>query len=218
MSGSSRSGLPTVALAALGVVYGDIGTSPLYAFKQAFDPEHGLAPTQANVYAVLSMIFWAVTIIVSLKYVLIMLRFDNRGEGGVLALLSYCAQQVRERPAMLWVITILGAFAVSLFYGDAVITPAISVLSAVEGIAVAAPALEVLVLPISVGIIVGLFLIQRRGTAAVGALFGPLMVAWFLCLAAMGLAGIASNPSILQALDPRYALLLILEHPLLAFV
>ena len=190
MSGSSRSGLPTVALAALGVVYGDIGTSPLYAFKQAFDPEHGLAPTQANVYAVLSMIFWAVTIIVSVKYVSIMLRFDNRGDGDVLALLSYCAHLVRERPRLLWIVTILGAFAVSLFYGDAVITPAISVLSAVEGIVVLAPDLHVLVLPIAIGIIIGLFLIQRRGTAAVGAFFGPIMVVWFLALASFGVASI----------------------------
>ena len=218
MSESTRQGLPTVALAALGVVYGDIGTSPLYAFKEAFDPQHGLPLTPANVYAVLSMIFWAVMIIVSMKYVLIMLRFDNRGDGGVLALLSYCAQQVRERPVLLWVITVLGAVAVSLFYGDAVITPAISVLSAVEGIAVAAPALEVLVLPIAVGIIVALFFIQRRGTAAVGALFGPLMAAWFLTLAVLGVDSIAENPAILQALDPRYALLLILERPGLAFV
>ncbi len=215
---SSRSGLPAVALAALGVVYGDIGTSPLYAFKEAFDAEHGLPLTTANVFAVLSMIFWAVTIVVSLKHVLIMLRFDNRGEGGVLALLSYCAYQLRERPRLLWVVTILGAFAVSLFYGDAVITPAISVLSAVEGITVAAPALEVLVLPIAIGIIVGLFLMQARGTAAVGAFFGPVMVVWFLSLAAVGVASIAHNPSVLFALDPRYALKLIVEQPGLAFV
>jgi KUP system potassium uptake protein len=218
MSSSSRSGLPAVALAALGVVYGDIGTSPLYAFKEAFDAEHGLPLTTANVFAVLSMIFWAVTIVVSLKHVLIMLRFDNRGEGGVLALLSYCAYQLRERPRLLWVVTMLGAFAVSLFYGDAVITPAISVLSAVEGIAIAAPALDVLVLPIAIGIIVGLFLIQRRGTAAVGTFFGPVMVVWFLSLAAAGVASIADNPSVLFALDPRYALKLIVEQPGLAFV
>ena len=136
----SKALLPAT-IGALGIVYGDIGTSPLYAFKEAFDAEHGLPLTTANVFAVLSMIFWAVTIVVSLKHVTIMLRFDNRGEGGVLALLSYCAYQLRERPRLLWVVTILGAFAVSLFYGDAVITPAISVLSAVEGITVAAPAL-----------------------------------------------------------------------------
>ncbi|HLS55395.1 MAG TPA: potassium transporter Kup [Zeimonas sp.] len=210
--------MPAVALAALGVVYGDIGTSPLYAFKEAFDAEHGLPLTTPNVFAVLSMIFWAVTIVVSLKHVMIMLRFDNRGEGGVLALLSYCAYQLRERPRLLWVVTILGAFAVSLFYGDAVITPAISVLSAVEGIAVAAPALDVLVLPIAIGIIVGLFLMQRRGTAAVGSFFGPVMVVWFLSLATIGVASIAHNPSVLFALDPRYALKLIVEQPGLAFV
>ena len=218
MSASSRSGLSAVTLAALGVVYGDIGTSPLYAFKEAFSGTHGLPLTPANVFAVLSMIFWAVTIIVSVKYVSIMLRFDNRGDGGVLALLSYCAHLVRERPRLLWVVTILGAFAVSLFYGDAVITPAISVLSAVEGIVVLAPDLHVLVLPIAIGIIIGLFLIQRRGTAAVGAFFGPIMVVWFLALAGTGVASIVQNLAVLQALDPRYALKLIVEQPALAFL
>ncbi|HMM51089.1 MAG TPA: KUP/HAK/KT family potassium transporter [Burkholderiaceae bacterium] len=207
-----------MTLAALGVVYGDIGTSPLYAFKEAFGGTHALPLTTGNVFAVLSMIFWAVTIVVSLKYVSIMLRFDNRGDGGVLALLSYCAQQVRERPRLLWLVTILGAFAVSLFYGDAVITPAISVLSAVEGIVVLAPGLQVLVVPIALGIILALFLLQRRGTAAVGAFFGPVMLAWFLVLAGLGISSIARNPAVLQALDPRHALALIVEQPGLAFV
>lgn len=218
MSASEHSGRPAVTLAALGVVYGDIGTSPLYAFKEAFGGTHALPLTTGNVFAVLSMIFWAVTIVVSLKYVSIMLRFDNRGDGGVLALLSYCAQQVRERPRLLWLVTILGAFAVSLFYGDAVITPAISVLSAVEGIVVLAPGLQVLVVPIALGIILALFLLQRRGTAAVGAFFGPVMLAWFLVLAGLGISGIARNPAVLQALDPRHALALIVEQPGLAFV
>jgi KUP system potassium uptake protein len=218
MSASEHSGRPAVTLAALGVVYGDIGTSPLYAFKEAFGGTHALPLTTGNVFAVLSMIFWAVTIVVSLKYVSIMLRFDNRGDGGVLALLSYCAQQVRERPRLLWLVTILGAFAVSLFYGDAVITPAISVLSAVEGIVVLAPGLQVLVVPIALGIILALFLLQRRGTAAVGAFFGPVMLAWFLVLAGLGISSIARNPAVLQALDPRHALALIVEQPGLAFV
>ncbi|KAA0218388.1 MAG: potassium transporter Kup [Lautropia sp.] len=218
MSASERPGRPAVTLAALGVVYGDIGTSPLYAFKEAFGGTHSLPLTTGNVFAVLSMIFWAVTIVVSLKYVSIMLRFDNRGDGGVLALLSYCAQQVRERPRLLWLVTILGAFAVSLFYGDAVITPAISVLSAVEGIVVLAPGLQVLVVPIALGIILALFVLQRRGTAAVGAFFGPVMLAWFLVLAGLGISGIVQNPAVLQALDPRHALALIVEQPGLAFV
>lgn len=218
MSASERPGRPAVTLAALGVVYGDIGTSPLYAFKEAFGGTHALPLTTGNVFAVLSMIFWAVTIVVSLKYVSIMLRFDNRGDGGVLALLSYCAQQVRERPRLLWLVTILGAFAVSLFYGDAVITPAISVLSAVEGIVVLAPGLQVLVVPIALGIILALFVLQRRGTAAVGAFFGPVMLAWFLVLAGLGISGIVQNPAVLQALDPRHALALIVEQPGLAFV
>lgn len=218
MSASEHSARPAVTLAALGVVYGDIGTSPLYAFKEAFGGTHALPLTTGNVFAVLSMIFWAVTIVVSLKYVSIMLRFDNRGDGGVLALLSYCAQQVRERPRLLWLVTILGAFAVSLFYGDAVITPAISVLSAVEGIVVFAPGLQVLVVPIALGIILALFLLQRRGTAAVGAFFGPVMLTWFLVLAGLGISSIAQNPAVLQALDPRHALALIVEQPGLAFV
>src|SRR5690606_28090041 len=159
---ASRTRLPASVPGAPGVVFGDIGTSPLYAFKVAFDPVHGIALTPANVVSLLSMIFWTVTIVVSLKYVTILLRFDNRGEGGVLALLSHCLNALRGRPRTAWLVTMFGAFAVSLFYGDAVITPAISVLSAVEGIAVVEPGLGFLVLPIAIVILVVLFAVQHR--------------------------------------------------------
>jgi KUP system potassium uptake protein len=219
MSGDNRSsGLPGLTLAALGVVYGDIGTSPLYAFREAFSGAHGIPLSTENVFAVLSMMFWAVTVIVSLKYVVIMLRFDNRGEGGVLALLSWAAHVVRESPRLSWLVTVFGAFSVSLFYGDAVITPAISVLSAVEGISVKAHALERWVLPVALAILVSLFAIQRRGTASVARLFGPVMILWFGALAALGVASIVRTPMVLQALDPRYALAFVADHPGWAFL
>ena len=212
---SSQTGL---TLAALGVVYGDIGTSPLYAFKEAFSGKHAIPLSSDNVFAVLSMMFWAVTVIVSLKYVIIMLRFDNRGEGGVLALLSYVSNIVRHKPMLAWVVAVLGAFSASLFYGDAVITPAISVLSAVEGISVAAPALSHLVVPVAVVILIALFAIQRRGTATVGAFFGPVMVLWFGTLATLGAVSIVQTPAVLMALDPRFALRFLVDHPGFAFL
>jgi len=218
MSKPASSGLPAIALAALGVVFADIGTSPLYAFREAFRSGWGIPLTPGNVYAVLSMIFWSVMLIVSFKYVTIMLRFDNRGEGGVLALLSWCMHRLRSRPRLLWLATILGILAVSLFYGDAVITPAISVLSAVEGLAVARPSLAPFVLPVAVVIVVGVFLIQRGGTDAVGALFGPLMLAWFATLAVTGGLSVAKTPEVLWALDPRFAFGFISAYPGLAFV
>ena len=218
MSASSRSGLSAVTLAALGVVYGDIGTSPLYAFKEAFSGTHGLPLTPANVFAVLSMIFRAVTIIVSVKYVSIMLRFDNRGRRRRLALLSYCAHQVRERPRLLWVVTILGAFAVSLFYGDAVITPAISCCRPSRDRRRWRPTCTCWCAPDR----------HRHHHRAVPdpatrhcggrRFFGPIMVVWFLALASFGVASIVQNPAVLQALDPRYALKLIVEQPALAFL
>ncbi|HWS76131.1 MAG TPA: KUP/HAK/KT family potassium transporter [Quisquiliibacterium sp.] len=215
---SSKAGLRGLTLAALGVVYGDIGTSPLYALREVFGGKNAIALNEANLFGVLSMVFWAVTFVVSLKYVLIMLRFDNRGEGGVLALLSWALHRVRRHPRLSWVVTVLGVFAVSLFYGDAVITPAISVLSAVEGISVAAPGLSHFVMPIALVILVTLFVVQRRGTAAVGAFFGPVMVLWFGVLAVFGVMGILRAPEILAAVDPRHAAMFIVEHPGLAFI
>jgi len=218
-SGSDgKSSLPFLTLAALGVVYGDIGTSPLYAFKEAFSGPHGLPLTEANVLAVLSMMFWAVTLIVSVKYVTIVLRFDNGGEGGILALLALASRLTRARPRLTWTVAMLGIFGASLFYGDAVITPAISVLSAVEGISVATPAFERWIEPITIGILVGLFAMQSHGTGALGKLFGPITALWFLTLAALGAISIAQTPAVLAALDPRYALAFAWHSPGLTFL
>jgi KUP system potassium uptake protein len=218
MNTPARLGLRPAGLAALGIVYGGIGTSPLYAFREAFDPVRGLAATQSNVYAVLSMIFWAMTLVVSLKYVTVMLRFDNRGEGGVLALLSWCLNVLRDQPRAGATATLIGAGAVSLFYGDAVITPAISVLSAVEGLALAVPHFEPLVLPITLAVLAALFLVQGRGTSGLTGVFGAVMFAWFAAIGALGALSLAHTPEVLAALDPRHALGLVVHHPGLAFI
>jgi KUP system potassium uptake protein len=207
-----------LTLLALGVVYGDIGTSPLYAFKEAFSSPHGLPLSEANVLAVLSLMFWSLMLIVSLKYVTMMLRFDNRGEGGILALLALASKSARGYPRLAWTVAICGVFGASLFYGDALLTPAISVLSAVEGISVATPALGKWVVPVTIGILIGLFSIQSRGTGAVGKLFGPCMVAWFAALAVLGGISIAQTPSVLASLDPRHALGFAWQHPRLTFI
>ena len=213
-----KSSLSALTLGALGVVFGDIGTSPLYAFKEAFGGTHGLPLTQANVLAVLSMMFWTVTLIVSLKYVSIVLRFDNRGEGGILALLAFASRSLRSRPYLARVAALLAVAGAALFYGDAVITPAISVLSAVEGLAVAAPKLDHWVVPITIIIIVAVFAIQSLGTGKVGKLFGPVTVLWFVVLAYLGMRSIMATPEVLGALDPRHAIHLASSFPGLAFL
>lgn len=213
-----KAGLYSLALAALGIVYGDIGTSPLYAFKEAFAGEHGLAAEAGNVLVTLSALFWSVMLIISIKYVAVVLRFDNEGEGGVLALTALAhrlATGVGRRAGM---IIGAGIFAAALFYGDAIITPAISVLSAVEGIAVVTPQFEHFVVPITLTIIVLLFLIQRHGTRRVGGLFGPITVLWFVTLGTLGTLSIAQTPAVLQALDPSYALSFAVERPAAAFL
>jgi len=215
---NAKSPLTMLTLAALGVVYGDIGTSPLYAFKEAFNGPHGLPLTDANVLAVLSMMFWSITLIVSLKYVTIVLRFDNGGEGGILALLALASRLTRKRPRLAWTVAMIGIFGASLFYGDAIITPAISVLSAVEGLSVATPAFERWILPITMAILVGLFAIQAQGTGALGKLFGPITVIWFLALAALGAVSIVQTPAVLAALDPRHALGFAWQSPGLTFL
>src|SRR5512140_3480985 len=215
---TAKSSLAVLSLAALGVVYGDIGTSPLYAFKEALTGAHGLPFTETNVLAVLSMMFWSITLIVSLKYVTIVLRFDNGGEGGILALLALASRQTRARPRLAWPAAMLGIFGASLFYGDAIITPAISVLSAVEGLSVSTPAFEHWIVPITIGILVGLFVIQAHGTGTLGKLFGPIMVVWFLTLAALGAVSVAHTPGVLAALDPRYALSFAWRSPGLSFL
>jgi KUP system potassium uptake protein len=220
-NGSGQRGklpLRILALGALGVVFGDIGTSPLYAFKEAFGAVGGLALTQGNVLGVLSMIFWSLMLIVSLKYVTIVLRFDNSGEGGILALLALVLRVTRERPRLASLTALVGVFGAALFFGDAIITPAISVLSAIEGLSLAAPELERWIIPITLGILIGLFAIQKRGTGAIGRLFGPIMVLWFGVLAALGAVSIAQAPGVLAALDPRYALAFALHSPGLTFI
>ncbi|HXV15980.1 MAG TPA: KUP/HAK/KT family potassium transporter, partial [Gemmatimonadaceae bacterium] len=193
-----------MTLVALGVVYGDIGTSPLYALRECFKREYGLTATPPNVYGVLSLVVWALILVVSVKYLIFILRADNRGEGGVLALLALILQQQRRDADKNFkqFIIVLGLIGAALLYGDGVITPAISVLSAVEGLQVAMPALQPYVLPLSVGILVGLFAMQSRGTASVGRLFGPVIVLWFAVLAVAGIAQIVREPAILAALDP----------------
>jgi KUP system potassium uptake protein len=210
---SNRSRLGALAAGALGVVYGDIGTSPLYAFKEAFSGPHGLAVSEPNVLAALSAFFWALLLIISIKYVWIVLKFDNEGEGGVLALTALAHRITQKTSRWSWFVIGAGVFAAALFYGDAIITPAISVLSAVEGLSVATPQFQHLIVPITIGILVGLFLIQRHGTGRVGGLFGPITILWFLTLASLGAISIAQTPVVLQALNPMYALNFAVQHP-----
>ena len=216
-----RSGTAALTLAALGVVYGDIGTSPLYAFKEAFSGPHAMALNQQNVLAALSALFWAVTCIISVKYVWLVLRFDNDGEGGVLALTALTHRLGEHRKASaraLAIIATLGVFAAALFYGDALITPAISVLSAVEGLGVATPHFEKYVVPITIGVLIALFSIQRFGTGRVGALFGPITCVWFIAIGVLGLQSIIETPVVLQALNPMYAVNFAIEYPGKMFV
>ena len=207
-----------LTLLALGIVYGDIGTSPLYAVKETFNPAHGIPLTQANILGGASAIFWALMIVVSLKYVVLVLRANNRGEGGVMALLALASESIRGKAQWSAPLLLAGVFGAALFYGDAVLTPAISVLSAVEGLEVGTAAFKPYVVPIATGILVGLFFIQRHGTAVVGALFGPVCALWFAALAAAGVWNIARNPVILQALDPRHALGFATGHGAASFV
>ena len=216
---STRTASSTTALTlgAIGVVYGDIGTSPLYALKEVFANGHvPLSPE--NIYGVLSLVFWTLTVIVSVKYVALILRADNNGEGGLIAMLALASQAVKDRPVLRRRLLVVGIFGTAIFFGDGVITPAISVLSAVEGLKVAAPALDTWVVPITLVVLTALFMFQRRGTEKVGKLFGPVMVVWFVVIAILGLVHIASHPAILQALSPHHALLFVLGHPGIAFI
>ncbi|HXE57894.1 MAG TPA: potassium transporter Kup [Gemmatimonadales bacterium] len=207
-----------LAFAALGVVYGDIGTSPLYALKEAFGPEgYRLAPTTTNVLGVLSLVLWSMNFVVSFKYLVYVLRADNQGEGGILALLALTRPQERK-PGSRLALVALGLFGAALLYGDGIITPAISVLGAVEGLAVATLALERWVLPVTLAILVGLFLVQRHGTAKVGAWFGRITLVWFVSIAALGVRGIALEPEVLKAVNPWYAAAFIAQDPLRAFL
>jgi len=214
-SHGSTSGL---MLAAIGIVFGDIGTSPLYALKECFSPEHGIPFSPEAVFGVISMVFWAFLIVVSLKYVLFVMRANNNGEGGILALMALALRTVPVGSKRASTIIMLGVFGACMFYGDAVITPAISVLSAVEGIEVVSEDFKNYVIPITLIILILLFLIQKKGTSTVGILFGPIMVIWFAVLALMGIYNIVDNPQIIQAINPLYAVSFLVDHSLQAFI
>jgi len=209
--------LAALTLGAIGVVYGDIGTSPLYALKEVF--AHGRVPlTPDNILGILSLVFWTLTVVVSLKYVTLILRADNNGEGGLIAMLALASQAVKDKPALRARLLVLGIFGTAIFFGDGVITPAISVLSAVEGLEVAAPGLHRYVVPLTLLVLTALFAAQRFGTAAVGRLFGPITLLWFIVLAVLGVVHIAGNPQVLVALSPHHALGFLLAQPGVAFI
>jgi len=210
-------GLAALALGALGVVYGDIGTSPLYAMKEAFTGTHGLPPTPENVYGVLSLVFWALNFVVSFKYIGHVMRADNRGEGGIMALLALVRSRGKGGRGQALLIG-LGLFGAALLYGDGVITPAISVLGAVEGLKVATPAFASVVVPISVVILGGLFWFQRHGTDRIGRAFGPIMLVWFVCIAVLGVRGISMHPEVLRAVNPWYAVEFFINDGLRGFL
>ena len=210
--------LPAMLLGAIGVVYGDIGTSPLYALKETFAGHHPLPLIEANVLGVLSVMFWTIMLLVSIKYVIVIMRADNRGEGGSLALLALVSEIIQDKPKTRWVITALGLFAAALFYGDSMITPAISVLSAVEGLNVVAPQFSNYIIPITIFVLTVLFFVQKRGTGTVGMVFGPIMIAWFSCLGLLGLLSIVQSPHVMLALNPVYAVDFVMFSPHTAFL
>lgn len=213
-----RHGVTALALGALGVVFGDIGTSPLYALQTVFSIDHNqVQPTTGDVLGVVSMVFWSITVVVSVKYVALIMRADNEGEGGILALVALLRERLGD-PRRLAAATLLGIFGAALFYGDSVITPAISVMSAMEGLVVVDPGLANLVLPVSVGILTVLFVVQRRGTEAVSRAFAPVMAVWFVVLAVLGVPQIVRNPGVLRALSPTYALAFVVDRPFVAFI
>ena len=217
MSSSTSSSRAALTLAALGVVFGDIGTSPLYALRECFYGTHGVPATPANVLGVLSLIFWALVLVIAIKYVSYVMRADNQGEGGILALMALIPANYRG-PQSRGVLLALGLFGSALLYGDGVITPAVSVLSAVEGLSQATPKLTSFVVPLSVVILAGLFLVQNRGTAAVGAMFGPVMVLWFITIGAIGLKWILDAPHVLVAVNPEYAVQFFVQNRYHGFV
>src|SRR3954454_23502803 len=216
---SHRVALPALMLAALGIVFGDIGPSPLYALQTVFSIDNGaVRPTVGDVYGVVSMIFWSSTLIVSIKYVGVLMRADNDGEGGVMALTALARRLYADRTKQAAVLVVIGILGGSLFYGDSLITPAISVLSAVEGVEVVAPDLTHIVVPVAAVIINWLFVVQRFGTGRGGAVFGPVMLLWFVSLATAGIGGIIGHPGGIQGLSPSYAVFFVLDHPWIAFV
>ena len=214
---ASKSSLTALTLGAIGVVYGDIGTSVLYAVKEVFGSGH-VPFTPDNVYGIMSIFFWTLTTIVSVKYVTLVLRADNNGEGGLVAMLALALQSVKDRPGLRKLLLIVGIFGTCLFYGDGVITPAISVLSAVEGLEVISPNFTKAVIPLTLVILFLLFFVQKRGTTGIGKFFGPIMVVWLITLSVLGVSQIATQPEILWALSPHYALMFIWEQPGTTFI
>jgi KUP system potassium uptake protein len=202
----------SLVIAALGVVFGDIGTSPLYTMKECFGGDHAVPPTPENVLGILSLIFWSILIVISLKYVVFIMRADNKGEGGIMALMSLIVQKAQINASLRYALMLLGLIGASLFYGDGIITPAISVLSAVEGLEVLKPESHAYVIPISLTILIGLFGFQKGGTAQVGALFGPVMMVWFGTLAAFGIHSLVQAPHVLAAVNPEYAVRFFANH------
>ena len=217
-----------LSLAALGIVYGDIGTSPIYAFREAFSPSHGITSVSENVLGVLSLIFWSLIIVISIKYLGLVLRADNRGEGGIVALTALVMspgtptspeeRPVRETRNRRWLLGMAGLFGAALLYGESMITPAISVLSAIEGLEVATPVLGPFVIPITIGILVAFFAVQKRGTAGLGAVFGPVTLVWFISLAALGVSQIIHNPGVFQALSPHHGFAFFARNGLRGFL
>ena len=214
---TSKSSLSALVLGSIGIVYGDIGTSVLYAVKTVFADGH-VALTPANIFGILSIFFWTLTVIVSIKYVMLVLRADNHGEGGTAALLALASNAVKDKPVLRRRLLIVGMFGAALFYGDGVITPAISVLSAVEGLEVISPKFTKYVVPLTLVILLALFMVQKRGTGGIGKFFGPITLVWFLAIGLLGIVQIAGNPSILKALSPHYALMFMWASPGTTFV
>lgn len=215
---STRSGIAALTIAAMGVVYGDIGTSPLYTMKEVFAPAHGIAVTPANIIGVVSLILWCLVIVISLKYVTLVLRADNEGEGGIMALTALALKSVTRQSRFYAPVMLLGMVGAGLFFGDGVITPAITVLSSIEGIEVATPAFKAYVIPLSLVVLTGLYLVQHRGTGGIGKWFGPIMLLWFAALAGMGIVNIAKNAEILAAFNPLHAYGFLIENGWFAFV
>ena len=215
---SGPSSHAALTLGALGIVYGDIGTSPLYVMKTVFDPANGLALNQANLIGIVSLIFWSLMVVVTLKYVTLIMRADNHGEGGIMALLALASSSVADKPKLRHTLLMIGVFGAALFYGDGVITPAISVLSAVEGLELAVPSLTPYVVQITLVVLVGLFMLQKHGTAGIGMVFGPVMVIWFVVLGGSGIVHLVQAPAILAALNPIAGFEFALRHGWLAFV
>ncbi|MEY4516319.1 MAG: hypothetical protein RL180_665 [Pseudomonadota bacterium] len=218
MQQTQRSSLSVMTLGALGVVFGDIGTSPLYALKECFHATHGIALTTANVLGILSMIFWSLMVVVSLKYVAFIMRADNNGEGGIMALLALNMRNPNLSPRMRLFLVSVGLFGAALFFGDGIITPAVSVMGAVEGLSVATPAFDGYVTPIAIAVLTFLFLIQRKGTGSMGKYFGPITLVWFLALGVIGVLEIIKNPMVLEMISPHWAFLFIYHQPFIAFL